>query len=231
MKTIQCQDCGTPVTYSPVVWGGKELFTIRLCEPCGVEQRAIREQAEKQRAAKQADELWATICPPRYADTEPSRLPQRQLAEVLAWRYQPTGLLLYGETNTGKTRSIWLLLRSLFDLGYRMTCLTSGSFSRQSSDFGGSGKSEEWADGLIRVPILFIDDIGKGRLTERNEADLFDIIEQRLAHKRPLLLTTNMVGDSIKDRMDPDRGEPLIRRLRESCKPISFTKASCTETA
>jgi DNA replication protein DnaC len=65
------------------------------------------------------------------------------------------------------------------------------------------------------VQILLIDDIGKGKMTDRAEMELFDLLETRTSHKLPTIWTANAKGDDLLRMMSEDRGEPIIRRLSE----------------
>lgn len=82
--------------------------------------------------------------------------------------------------------------------------------------------AEEWLEKVASVPILFFDDLGKLKLTERAETELFGVIDRRISNGLPLLATTNDSGDSLAARMTENRGPAMIRRLREFCDVIQF---------
>ena len=69
-----------------------------------------------------------------------------------------------------------------------------------------------------------MDDIFKVKLTDSFENAIFTIIDQRINNLRPIIATTNDVGSTLAGRMSQDRGEPIVRRLREACKAIVFQK-------
>jgi DNA replication protein DnaC len=73
-----------------------------------------------------------------------------------------------------------------------------------------------------RAEILFIDDIGKEKYTERVESEFYDLIETRTAHLRPILWTANTSGAGLEAMMSPDRGAPILRRLREFTEIITL---------
>ena len=146
---------------------------------------------------------------------------------MLAWRYGGRGLLLHGETGRGKTRAAWLLLRRLHDQGRSITAFDCVSFGhecvRRCRDSHGNDEHvERWADNLATVPVLFLDDFAKEKLTERVEVELFGLIERRTANCLPIILTTNFVGEALEAKLSPDRGAPLVRRLREFCEDVCF---------
>jgi DNA replication protein DnaC len=229
-KVSKCRFCGCELEYSPMVVGGKTFdFAPSICAPCSVLLQARerdKAQAEKQRKKL---EHWKSICPTIYLETDEARLPKAQWDQARAWDWR-TGksLLLHGVTGKSKTRIAWLALKRYFEHDdsseeTSIVALTAAEFSRQSSDNAANGKSQSWADNLIAVGCLFIDDLGKGRMTDRNESDLFDILDRRFAFKRPNIITTNTVGEELEKRLDPDRGAPFVRRLREFCDRISFS--------
>ena len=65
------------------------------------------------------------------------------------------------------------------------------------------------------VEVLFIDDIGKERLTEAAELKLYWLIEHRTANARPILWTSNFVGADLRKMMSDNRGPAITRRLAE----------------
>ena len=69
---------------------------------------------------------------------------------------------------------------------------------------------------------LCIDDFGKFKVTERLEADIYDLIEGFTAYGKPILLTTNGTGKVLEPQFSPDRGPAIIRRIRDFCTPIAF---------
>lgn len=158
-----------------------------------------------------------------------TRLPERELKEAMMWRHQARGLLLLGETGLGKSRVMWQLLRRVIveDKPERgVMWFDAVGFGHEivrrfnSEDHNIS----QWLDSVATAPIVFFDDLGKLKLTERAEVELFGVIERRCANELPILATTNDTGDSMAARMTDNRGPALIRRLREFCAPILFTK-------
>jgi hypothetical protein len=169
---------------------------------------------------------WCELCPKLYRETDlnhPS-LPHEKINEVLAWKYGREGLLLHGETGHGKTRAAWLLLERHFikeDRGFK--AFDAVSFSHAvAREFGTDGRAERWIDRLLTTDLLFLDDLGKCRLTERVQAELFGVIEGRMARCKPMLVTTNFVGETLAENLRDDVGKAMVRRLRECCKMIAF---------
>lgn len=170
-------------------------------------------------------EKFTKACPPLYQSTDVGRLPQRQLGLALAWQYGPRGLILLGETGVGKTRVAWTLLRRVLiedKKEHTFMWFDAIAFGHKIALHYRSEDAEAWLDRVATIPLLFFDDLGKLKLTERAEVELFGVIEGRCAAGLPLIVTTNDTGDSLAARMTDNRGPAMIRRLREFCEPIQF---------
>ncbi|MCX6876212.1 MAG: hypothetical protein NTW21_20760 [Verrucomicrobia bacterium] len=63
-------------------------------------------------------------------------------------------------------------------------------------------------------------------MTEAQEQALHAVFERRAAWLRPIIATMNSTGEMILARMTEtgraDRGEPLLRRMREFCEVVTF---------
>ena len=228
--THACQGCGQPFVAIPIVLNGRVIYPKRYCDPCVQRRDEAQVLDQKQRQAAHLAEAWERICPPIYRDSDQSRLPCALATReaVLRWEFKPQGLLLYGPTSSGKSRLAFLLLSRLHHLEARkVAAIASTAFSHQvSALFGeGGGKGEAFIDRLANVEVLLIDDIGKGRLTDRVEAEFFHIIEHRASHLLPTILTTNLSGDALTAAWSPDRADPLVRRLIEFFQVILVSPA------
>ena len=164
-------------------------------------------------------QVFEDICPPLYQDTDPMRLPMSTTARrrILEWQYGPRGLLVHGPTGSGKTRAVWLLCRRLMGEGIRVTafdCMEFGHRAVQVSKESGY-EIKDWVANLARWDVLFFDDIGKMKMTEFVQSELFGLIEKRIAACKPTLITTNLTGKALEKLLSPDRAGPLVRRLRE----------------
>lgn len=170
-------------------------------------------------------ERFAQICPPLYLETKWERLPVDQRCAAHAWTFGWKGLLLVGGTGLGKTRIAWSVIRTLLvdspnPPPFRwFDCV---SFGHELARHYNDGDAEDWLDRVSKTGLVFFDDLGKLKMTERAEAELFGVIERRCANMLPIIATTNDTGESLSARMTDNRGPAMIRRLREFCEVISF---------
>ena len=72
------------------------------------------------------------------------------------------------------------------------------------------------------MDVLYLDDLDKAKFTERIEAEIYHVINSRTENGKPILATVNTQGDALADLMSDNRGWPIVRRLRDYCKPVCF---------
>jgi len=203
-----------------------------MCPACDRQRVQLATLRENERKMKQREAAWQTLCPHMFIGTVRGTLPNPSASDkTLRWVFSPIGMLLHGKTGSGKSRTVWMLLKANVLAGKTVAVLNSlsaiqyaASFSQSAKDaFSQSAKDvEAWIMPYIQADILFMDDPFKNKITESFESALFSVIDQRTQNGRPIIATVNDTGDTLKERLSGDRGEPLIRRLREFCESIAF---------
>ncbi len=219
-----CQTCKQPFEFEPVLGFN---FQPKSCPACAEanESKVLKEEQDQKNAAKQAKlgERWLRICPPLYRETDVTKLNLDRLNAVMKWEFGPKGLIVLGATGLQKTRCIYQLLSRLhFTEGRSVIALASHDFSRECAVRFGNNEGEEWISRLLAADVVFFDDLGKFKFTERIESELFGVIEGRIANLKPILATTNFKGEDFAQKMSEDRGLPILRRLREFCDTVRF---------
>lgn len=229
-KPATCSVCGASFHYVPMIVGGVEIggppFRCDRCEGEYLAKIEAEELEERRRAAAAGRarrlEAWRTrICPPRLlaTDLQHPTLQAENLQRALAWQYGPKGLLLHGVTGTGKTRTLYLLCERLFvEEGRTIEIFPACDFAFQLAKAYHDGADYRFIERCRTVEVLALDDLGKEKMTDRVQSDLFGIIDWRINYHRPILVTTNCDGDAFASRFpDPETAVPLIERLRGSC--------------
>jgi hypothetical protein len=230
-----CENTGTIFEAEQVMFGGEWFPEYRFCEE--ETDRLIAEEKEKDRLRKQ-DEWrlrmrlkYEKECPQIMKETDHSRLPQGPLGKVLGWKYQPRGMILHGESGTGKTRCVWAKIKQRADEGYGWTYYSSRRLSDLLLKSVFDKTHDRFMSDLTRTPLLFIDDLGKEKVGDKWMTDLFDIVDRRCEEGKPIIITTNYNGDKLEQRIlraNPEHDETckaLLRRFKEFYHSVSFQGA------
>lgn len=215
-KEKNCVDCLKPFTV-PVY--GVSSYEIR-CAEC------LKGKDDKVAAmvAEASEREWAKKCPAHFQETQIDKLPcQEEVRRALDWKYGNIGLLLHGPTGTGKSRTAWLVLRNMHTKRRQFMVLNSLAGLDYASRYSQSAEVVgRWVNELIETDVLFMDDVFKNKFTDSFEGVVFSIVDRRTENGKPIILTANDTGDTLSGRMTEDRGEPLVRRLREFCLALKF---------
>jgi DNA replication protein DnaC len=103
-----------------------------------------------------------------------------------------------------------------------MIAMSAGEFDRAARDAAGKFQLTEWFESLASSDVLFMDDLGKGKWTAATAGQFWELIDARSKEARPVFITTNCSGETLVRSLglNKDVAEPLLRRLRESCKAL-----------
>ncbi len=229
MPTTPCRRCGNPIPIVEI----KDLEALSIkpvhCDPCWEFLKADKAKRDAQYHAEDLERRWLKICPPLYQTTEPSHssIPRPVAKQVMAWTddKQGTGIALCGPSGRCKTRMIFLLLEELhFQRDVRITAIGAtklGNLISRSFDDSQEGAFARDVMKYCRISdVLFLDDLGKEKLTDRVEAEFYEIVEHRTSHYMPIFWTANAKESELRARMTDDRGGAFMRRLLEFSKLI-----------
>jgi DNA replication protein DnaC len=94
------------------------------------------------------------------------------------------------------------------------------NFARLSNTLQGmwEGK-QEYLDSLNRFPLLILDDLGAERKSEYMNEIVFNLIDSRYRAKLPLIVTTNLTSEELKNPADITNRR-TYSRLLEMCIPL-----------
>lgn len=132
------------------------------------------------------------------------------------------GLLFTGDVGSGKTFLASCIANSLLKRGQVVLFAVVPDLLDQikaTYDFGkGAGEVTEFdlLDTARQVPLLILDDLGAHNYTEWTRNKIYSIINYRLNHRLPVIVTTNIKLDEIEEYL----GERTTSRLLEMCKPF-----------
>ena len=220
MAKGKCVHCGEETNSVPVNFLGlKELPPAEVCfNPKCVE-------AESESVRRINDEVWKrthpldTPVPPLFADTDLQRLPEPLPTIASTWKPHGKGLVIHGTTRKGKTRTAWYLAKRLYDespYANRFLFLTMFDLEVRLVGAWGTHSWDREMTKMVNVPLLFLDDLGKEKMTDRMASVLFALIDQRTQNKRSTIITTNLTGDQLLERFhDKETGNAFVARLKD----------------
>ena len=108
------------------------------------------------------------------------------------------GLLLAGDTGTGKTHLAVAALKAIIDKGHQGIFFDYQNLLdriRSSYDKTSGSSDKETYRSALDAEVLLLDDLGSHRVTDWVEDTVTSIVTYRCNHKKPLIATTNLSPD------------------------------------
>jgi len=131
------------------------------------------------------------------------------------------GLLFAGHVGSGKTFLACSIANALLKKGKVALFVvvpdlldqirSTYDVARYSSDY----TEFDLVDTARQVPLLILDDLGAHNYTEWSRNKIYSIINYRLNHSLPIIVTTNITPEDLEEYL----GERTTSRLLEMCKP------------
>jgi DNA replication protein DnaC len=187
-------------------------------------------------AGRRSRQLSSAI-PPRFAGAAWDRFPLKDLPaatsrplrayqrDISAQLDEGRGLLLLGDVGTGKTTAAMVLCRAAMEAGRTVALYRSSRlFAEIRATYADDAKASylDFFDRLAGVGLLTINDLGAEKQSEWVIQELHALIDERWEHKRPVLVTSNLTLDQIRNQV----GSRVVSRLMEMCgDPIMFSGA------
>lgn len=147
---------------------------------------------------------------------------QKYVDNFSEFRKSGKGLLLYGNTGTGKTYTACEIANALIDKGYPVLVT---NFARILNTLQGTFEKQEYIDDFNNFQLLVIDDLGIERDTAYAKEQVFNIIDSRYRSGLPMIITTNLTMDKIKNPEDIENRR-IYDRILERCFPIEVGGSS-----
>lgn len=194
-------------------------------EECGCEGERAAKEAEERRAEEAEREhlrrsrVLAGV-PKRYADAfHPDAAGIAQAAS------KGRGAYIVGPVGTGKTHLAAAVCRELQSAhrGFRML---SGVqlLERYRACFDGEATETDVTAGLVGVPVLVIDDLGKESPTDWAVERIFRVVDERYNREKPLIVTSQFERPQLIKRLsrggDAENAIALVSRLVEMCDTV-----------
>lgn len=217
LSLVQHEDAPCPHCGQTVQWFSIGNTPAKPdCPPCHAAEKERRRLTERREQ-----------CLARWMDITPPEMQQRLIPSLLAPELRDAlaldgthGVGFAGPGNAGKTRVAYHLLKKAANRGLWPYAVTDAAL-REAANLKTAFEpaTRNAAASVIKqahtADVLLIDDIGKAACTERGNAALFELINERHAERKRTIWTTNASSDYLREQFGPDRGPPLLRRMME----------------
>lgn len=237
-STAKCSACGdlgvlgwkTPRHYP--------LAEVEFCAcPHGVAALDAAKRADAAKRQRQLDAMFAAAGIPQHfrgmtvdslyqaAGSDPDKrdgiTAARELVETGFTRGK-NGLYVFGPYGVGKTGVVTPILRNYVDNGLTGLWIEFYDFTDEVQSRYRSN-AEETAQAAVKqaqeVDMLLLDDVGNpksGEETQDRSKILYQVVNARHNHARPMLITSNLTPDEFVKQF----GARTWERISESCRVI-----------
>ena len=134
------------------------------------------------------------------------------------------GLLFWGRPGNGKTFAAACIANALLEreeVGAPSVRMTTFSTILNRLPALSAQDKEWYLDSLLNCDLLILDDFGMERQTDYAREQVFHIIDGRYLIQKPLIVTTNLSLQEMKNPSDLSR-QRICDRILELCVPVCF---------
>lgn len=202
-----CGTCHQPKQARLDLGGGMRLVPVACA--CG-EAEALEEQAALERKLFMAkiDGMQAeysvtdnayrrmTFDQDDWKNAKISDVCRRYIAHWAEMKADNLGMLFCGTVGTGKSFFACSIVNALLE---KKVCATVTNFPRLLNLLQSARERQELIDHLQRYELLVIDDLGVERDSSYAAEQVFNVIDARARSELPLIVTTNLTLDELKN--------------------------------
>lgn len=210
---------------------GNGLVTVRqMCDCEAAEQKKIEEEEKHQRFLERCEAnrrigiADRSYLEHRFSDDDGRNAKKSDVCQKYAEHFSEMksnniGILLYGSFGTGKTFLSACIANELLDKGETVLVTNFSSILNRLQGF--EEDKQDFIDGLCRFDLLIIDDLGVERNTPYALEQVYNVIDARYRSGKPIIVTTNLSIEEIKNPPSPEYGR-IYDRVVEMC-PIKMS--------
>lgn len=130
------------------------------------------------------------------------------------------GLLLWGDVGTGKTFMAGCIANELIKNKVPVMMTSLVKIINNLQGFVIADKNE-YLDSLNRFNLLILDDLGAERQSDFALEQVFNVIDSRYKSGKPVIITTNLSLQELKNPSDI-KYKRIYDRILEMCVPLQF---------
>lgn len=163
-----------------------------------------------------------------FQETVIEQIPCPKMRDIAEnWKsWNNRSLLLHGTTRLGKSRAAYEVSRRYWKSTYKkQQFITMRKFEQNIEEGFSKFNHNQLVTNMVNVPFLFIDDLGKEKMTARIACDFFAVIDERTINHRPTVITTNFTSAGLLSRFDDvELGKALMGRFKDFFDLVGATK-------
>lgn len=226
---LRCGKCHTP---KQCIVDGKILPTVCEC------RRAEMKRAEKELSVRERFE--AAMCLPVHSihdqhckawtfardDKSNPVATNRARAYVYHWeevKRKGVGLLLVGGVGTGKSFLAGCIANALLEIQVPVLYTSFGKLVRSVTTY--SEDKNRYLQSLNKFDLLILDDLGAERQSSFALELIFEIIDERVKSKLPLIVSTNLTPTELHEQKDVNYSR-IYDRINSVCAPVVLNGTS-----
>ena len=228
---LVCGKCHTPKQYRLQIPGdeSKTIVVPVTCKHRQDELKAEEERLEREQFERRVREIrkigisdaefesWTFENDDRK-NPKLSDAMKRYADNFQKMKEKNMGLLLYGNVGTGKTYYAACIANALIDKGIPVLMTNFIRIINKIQTLHTEDR-QHYLDELQSFPLLIIDDLGAERQSEFMLEQVYNIIDARYRSGLPLIVTTNIDIELIKNPPDI-RYARIYDRVLEMCHPV-----------
>ena len=228
---IYCANCHTPRQIRKNI--SDRTITLSVLCKCGKERRDKEDAERRQRAfMERVERLKVSGLQDRSLreytfandlgynpEIEKARIYVEHWDEMKA---TSTGLLLWGDTGTGKSFIAGCIANALLEKGVPVLMTNFARILNALTSMYNEDRNS-YIDSLNEYSLLIIDDLGMERSSEFAQEQVFNVIDSRYRSKKPLIVTTNLTLEELKYPEDIAH-QRIYGRILEFCVPIRVNR-------
>lgn len=236
---IYCGKCHTP-KQCRVPFRGCEIIRYCMCECADEEYKRSRNQIREQQKSDAICRLRksgihnANMHKWTFENDNGSspELIQKAKRFVNGWEEMKSkcvGLCFFGNVGTGKTYAAACIANALIDKGVRVIMTDFSRIINDMQSFDTRNK-KAYIDDICSCDLLILDDLGAERQSEYALQICEQVIDERAKSKKPLILTTNISLEAIKNPTDTKYARMYSRILENTVTIQSIGKDKRIQT-
>lgn len=229
-----CNKCGEPTQqYRPKVFSPDKFIAYRACK-CVRELEALKENEKITREQQEAFRKRQLDCfgesKTMYKFTfenststaETTEYAKRLADEFEKYKNTSSGVLFWGKSRMTKTYTACAIANEIMKQGYTAKLI---KITDVIMDVYKEVDKNKFLSELRSYDLLIIDDLGVERNTPYNFELIQKIIDERLSIEKPMIITSNLTLDEIKNPTNREIAR-IYTRIYENCVPILFSDDS-----